>query len=442
MSWQILQSDVTSPLPLKDNSVQCVVTSPPYWGLRDYGTASWAGGDAGCDHKGSIEMQSAPGSAKQASNRGANGVTSGNCKCGATRIDRQLGLEATPELYVERMVAVFREIKRVLRDDGTVWCNLGDSYVGGNQGGTFKETWTSTGGSNSSWRNRLNRTSLNMKAAGLKPKDLVGIPWRCAFALQSDGWYLRSDIIWSKPNPMPESVTDRPTKAHEYIFLLTKSPNYYFDQDAVREKANIDTQRATPAPNVTESVGNTGGNKRSDFEKNRHTVESRNIRTVWEIATQPYPEAHFATFPEAIAERCIKAGTSEKGACSECGAPWERVTDRKPALAADGKTCLKCNKDHGKPKSLTQHTDHMAGNYAVERFVCVESTTLGWQPTCTHDAPATPCVVLDPFSGAGTTALVADKLGRFGIGLELKLDYCQMASRRCYDDAPLLSLLG
>jgi DNA modification methylase len=393
MAWSILNADARH-IPLADESVQCVVTSPPYWGLRDFGNSG-----------------------------------------------EQIGLEPTPELFVKNIVAVFTEVWRVLRDDGTCWVNLGDSYASapaGNFGPNMPKP--ADGGAY-----RENKPRVNYGA--LKMKDLCGIPWRVAFALQAAGWYLRSDIIWSKPNPMPESVTDRPTKAHEYIFLLSKNERYFFDQDAVREAAEYgrrDWQGADQHTAYMRSRDNLES-RGARYTPNGYTTGSdpsagRNIRTVWEIATQPYAEAHFATFPQELAERCIKAGTSEKGCCSACGKAWERVTEQKPALASDGKTCLRCNKNHGKPKSQTEYTEHMAGNYAVERFVCNDTNTIGFQPGCKCAAPTRPCVVLDPFGGAGTVPLVADKLNRRGVGLELKPDYCKMAKLRCFDDAPLFAL--
>jgi len=286
----VYQGDVREVLArLPAESVQCVVTSPPYWGLRDYGTATWDGGDAECDHLGPPRMSgkttlSHPELKSRAQllaepSRNVPTPYAGTCgKCGARRIDSQLGLEATPQEYVASMVEVFREVRRVLRKDGTLWINLGDSYASaGGTGDTtsgFNERYFG-GGSREGKQGQINAQRPMRARGNLKPKDLVGIPWRVAFALQEDGWYLRSDIIWSKPNPMPESVTDRPTKAHEYLFLLTKGPTYYYDADAIRE------------------TGNPAG---------------RNKRTVWEIATQPYPEAHFATYPEALIEPCIKAG--------------------------------------------------------------------------------------------------------------------------------------
>ena len=314
---------------MEPESVHCVVTSPPYWGLRDYGTATWLGGDDGCDH---TAIRRPGPEDKSASNRGSSRDKPTNVcrRCGAVRQDSQLGLEPTPEEYVANMVAVFREVRRVLRKDGTCWVNLGIATRGGN-------AWPNGGSDPTRANGYHDAASIDEPASaatgqrdGLKPKDLVGIPWRVAFALQADGWYLRSDIIWAKPNPMPESVTDRPTKAHEYLFLLTKSPRYFYDADAVREPDVTRPERAisdgiviaATVPGQTSS--RTAWHRRRD---GRGSDAGRNLRTVWTIATQPYPGAHFATFPEALVEPCMKAGTSERGVCPECGAPWVRQAD-------------------------------------------------------------------------------------------------------------------
>lgn len=252
---RIINADVLDGLAqIESATVQTVVTSPPYWGLRDYG------------------------------------------------IEGQIGLERTPEEYVERLIAVFHEVRRVLRDDGTLWLNLGDSYASQTKGsGGPSAKQCSNAGSFHSASQRLHH--------GLKDKDLVGIPWRVAFALQADGWWLRSDIIWAKPNPMPESVTDRPTKAHEYIFLLAKAQRYYYDREAVREtgsRAPGTRRLAFTSPRAAAM-----GKKPSGNEIDGWVTESgfRNTRSVWTIATEPYPEAHFATFPTALPERCIRAGS-------------------------------------------------------------------------------------------------------------------------------------
>jgi len=285
---------------MEPESVHCVVTSPPYWGLRDYGTAAWQGGDADHDHS----FQPDAGATSQRIGRSyQQGHPHRDCACGATRVDSQLGLEPTPELYVESMVAVFREVRRVLRSDGTVWLNLGDSYA---QSANTEGTASFQGSPK-----RVGAMNGHTRAIpfGLKPKDLVGIPWRVAFALQADGWYLRSDIIWAKPNPMPESVTDRPTKAHEYVFLLSKSARYFYDADAVREPS----LRAgdTPGGDNGRGVGEFGVMPHAPF--NGPVPANRNLRSVWNIATQPYPGTHFATFPRALVEPCIKAGCPTLG---------------------------------------------------------------------------------------------------------------------------------
>jgi site-specific DNA-methyltransferase (adenine-specific) len=228
-------------------------------------------------------------------------------------VDAQLGLEETPEAYVAALVAVFREVRRVLADSGTLWLNLGDSY---NNRAKVRETSHQPALNDFTddvWADRAARGGVRMSltSGGMKEKDLVGIPWRVAFALQADGWYLRSDIIWSKPNPMPESVTDRPTKAHEYVFLLSKSPRYFFDQEAVREPHSPDGRtktvhdHATPRSHANyDNVGN--GNE-------RWPNGGRNLRSVWTIATQPYADAHFAVFPEELVRRCLLAGCPEGG---------------------------------------------------------------------------------------------------------------------------------
>jgi DNA modification methylase len=258
-----------------------------------------------------------------------------------------------------------------------------------------------------------------------KPKDDLGIPFRVAFALQADGWYLRSDIIWSKPNCMPESVTDRPTRSHEYLFLLTKSERYYMDMDAIREPAEYTDWRSRFPNASTRKVGPKGYDvSRNDEESingSAYTAGAgRNRRTVWTIPTQPTPDAHFATFPEKLVEPCVLAGSSGYGACSECGAPWERVLERtdEPDASAKGSYF-----DRGKT-GVNGNGRVQAG----ERFVTRVS---GWQPTCPHvDAPVRSCVILDPFFGSGTTGRVALRHGRACIGVELNPAYIDIAERK------------
>jgi DNA modification methylase len=304
--------DVLKTLP--DESVHCVVTSPPYFGLRDYG------------------------------------------------VEGQIGLEPTPDEFVAALVGVFREVRRVLRKDGTCWLNLGDSYAGATVGDKRPGSGRADGIVDD--RAQRNRNGLG-RVNGSKPKDLIGIPWRVAFALQADGWYLRQDIIWAKPNPMPESVRDRCTKAHEYIFLLAKSERYFYDAEAIAEAAEpASAERykyafvGTPEGAVV-CPGDDEGQRTPNGM--REYSGTRNKRSVWTVATQPFKEAHFATFPPDLIEPCIKAG---------------------------------CPKDG---------------------------------------------TVLDPFGGAGTTGLVADRLGRNALLIELNPDYADMATRRIQGDASLFA---
>jgi len=275
-SIKILQGNCLDRLrDLPEKSVNTCVTSPPYWGLRDYGTGEWVGGDPDCNHEGTVLGNNRNFVDREGRGSNNKSISSGDCyKCGATKKDDQLGLEETPEKFVENLVNVFREVRRVLRDDGTVWLNLGDSYL---SGGRKTTTNQSLRGDNEYGVTRPKPSE------GIKQKDLIGIPWRVAFALQADGWYLRQDIIWHKPNPMPESVQDRCTKAHEYIFLLSKSPKYYYDNEAIKEESQLDAS------------------------------ETKNKRSVWSVSPVAYKEAHFATYPPELIKPCILAGCPEGG---------------------------------------------------------------------------------------------------------------------------------
>lgn len=350
-------------------SAQMCVTSPPYYGLRDYGTGQWEGGNVDCDHikpitnynKGFNERYSNDdGTAAQKQEVKSAGQYSGTCKkCGAVRTDQQIGMEETPELFIAKLVDVFREVRRVMKDDGTCWINIGDSYWGGkgqsgSGGKEFQQMRVETGVSFSSPAAHVGGNGktrpTDKKHESIKAKDLIGIPWMLAFALRADGWYLRSEIIWHKLNPMPESVTDRPTKAHEQIFLLSKSAKYFYDADAVREPWADDRKgsSATVSLRYSEESGRNGD---SGLGK-QPPFDGRNRRSVWSIASAPYSDAHFATFPPALIEPCILAGS--------------RIGD----------------------------------------------------------------VVLDPFGGSGTTAEVANKFGRKAVLIELNPDYCELAMKR------------
>jgi DNA modification methylase len=303
---------------LPDESINCCITSPPYWGLRDYGTSKWEGGDINCDH-----IEFATNYNKDFNKRWGNGdgafpqkqeVKSflhykDICgKCGAKRVDSQLGLEKTPEEYTLHMVDLFREIRRVLKNDGTLWLNLGDSYNG--SGGDHK-----VGGKNDAgFQGNLYRGVQPKFVNNLKPKDLVGIPWMVAFALRADGWWLRQDLIWHKPNPMPESVTDRCTKAHEYIFLLSKSSKYYFDNYSIKEPLNFPKETRRPLGSKGawkidgRQQGDNGGGK---TYKGYPTM--KNKRSVWSVTVKPFKGSHFATFPEDLIKPCVLAGCPEGG---------------------------------------------------------------------------------------------------------------------------------
>ena len=336
------------------------------------------------------------------------------------------GLEPTPEEYVGRMVEVFRELRRVLRLDGTLWLNMGDSYatqpVGRFNGGGFKDQSAATGGRDLSGiadGSRLNK----LKASGLKNKDLLGIPWSLAFALRGDGWWLRQDIIWAKPNPMPESVRDRCTKAHEYVFLLAKSPAYFYDAEAVKERAvgcsgAAASFKRTGSKREQTIPGQGYGTHRPDRPDISYGGASRNLRSVWSIPPKPYKGAHFATFPPKLIEPCVLAGTSARGVCPACGAPWTRVVSRKRVPTRPGADT--------KVTGVAM-TD---GNRDPQRHVTAVETT-GWQPGCECDAgPPVPAVVLDPFMGSGTVAEVAVRHGRKAIGCELNPDYLPLIEKR------------
>jgi DNA modification methylase len=406
----ILQGDVIEKLKeIESGTVQCVVTSPPYWGLRDYQTASWEGGDESCDHSVAKINPLKVGGFTGERLRKEGGTENekylkykNRCSdCGAVKKDQQLGLEETPEEYVEKMVEVFRQIRRVLKHDGTVWLNLGDSYNGsGGAGGDYNKGGLKDGQPKYKGRN----------ISSLKPKDLVGIPWRVAFALQADGWYLRQDIIWHKPNPMPESVTDRCTKSHEYIFLLTKSAKYFYDNDAIREPAQDwgTRDRSNFRKGTKDKLLLHHGLIDGDFAEN-----GRNKRSVWKINTKPYKEAHFAVFPPKLPELCIKAGTSEYGECSECGKAWERIVEK----TGEFQRRWSKNNAEGSPYSSQSSSQ----NIYEEK---------GWQPTCSCDADRVPQIVLDPFFGSGTTGWVAQRLGRKWIGIELNEEYIKIAEKR------------
>ncbi len=442
---------------IPSESVQCVVTSPPYWGLRNYGV------------EGQLGLERIPDCLGWATGR----------PCG--------------ECYVCHMVEVFREVRRVLRKDGTLWLNLGDCYAGswgnygardGKQRSQIAERWHRLAYEDP--RTGWCGLPPTARVPGLKAKDLVGIPWRLALALQANGWWLRSDIVWAKPSAMPESVTDRPTRSHEFVFLFAKSGSPLFwthpERPGVRERPDPDyiwihkqtgetTQQEPRDPenwsrtNLWQShdyfydyiaiqedcvngdpgpirgsrgvLGNPNSARRTEDALGSNTDTSftdryvfrakRNKRSVWEVCPQQLPEEHFATFPEKLVEPCVLAGTSERGCCPECGAPWVRVVEPSPEYEAL-RNRLRGKWHPEKDKELVQ--GRSTGWGPARRSVAPVYRTVGWLPTCSCGHEPIPCTVLDPFGGSGTVSAVAKQLGRSSIYIDINPDYCDMAIRR------------
>jgi len=428
----ILTGDALDQLQqLPDNSVHCVITSPPYWNLRDYQTGRWVGGDAGCDHsKAKIKGRAEYGGVIKMFERVVK--TAGfscyqkECPCGAVRVDQQIGLETSISEYVDKLVTVFREVKRVLRPDGTAWINIGDSYGG-----------SSKGPSKLGSKQRTNAGSIeapttpNLRHVGIKPKDMCLVPFELAKALRDDGWYVRDTIIWSKRNPMPISVADRCTPSYEFIFMLSTKPRYYYDQDAIREDGTIPEGTCAAKGGAERSTTPGVNSKPPEYKIYTGT---RNKRSVWETTIQPFPGAHFATFPEDAITPCILAGTSEKGCCPKCGAPWKRITKPVDKVSHDGdtKSAFPTELNANRLAKLRQAAREQGADYHPGRI------TTGWKPTCScpHHEPI-PCIVLDPFFGSGTTAVVANRLKRNAIGIELSPKYVELARRRIRCSAPL-----
>ena len=388
-----------------------------------------------------------------------------------------LGLEPTPELYIEHLVGIFREVRRVLRDDATCWINIAGCYY--SQGPRKHGDWAASGTCPQEGVRAGNLAASDI----FKPKDWVPIPWMLGMALQRDGWWLRSPIIWAKPNPMPESVRDRPTKSYEYILLLTKQARYYWDQDAVREKYPQSTLDRLKYPVADHSVSYRQRQNGWVTTKNRpeRTIippnpAGRNIRDVWTIPTRSFPGAHFATFPPKLVEPCIKAGTSERGCCPECEKGWERETALGEVITTGGSNAAKLhnggqygedlgNRERRTAKAMTSRehrtTGWRPGCSCYQLFECAycqyeeySATQISKCPRCGgpiawlspkagyEKASPVPCIVLDPFCGSGTTVMVALRLGRRAIGIDLSEEYCRMSRKRIIQDNPMFNTPG
>jgi DNA modification methylase len=386
-------------IPLGDGSIHCITTSPPYWGHRDYG-------ELDRDWPAIIYR-----------------TLGGVIEIPAMRC--QLGLEPTPEAYIGHMLIVFRELRRVLRDDGTCWLNIGDSYANDAKGerGTGKSTLQSGGDYQAAAHPPRLQKGYRDSRFGIKRKDLVGIPWMLAFALRADGWFLRQDIVWAKPNPMPESTLDRCTKAHEYLFLLSKKARYFFDNEAIKSEASRKgcgnrSHKYRDAAAVAVSAGDHGQRTKLGLLP-IEAVEQSNKRSVWSIATHSFGGKHFAAFPPRLVEPCIMADTSERGCCPACGAQWLRTVSTSRTFASgSGKSGRPLK---GKARGRVQGGGSTGD---VRRGPVVRTITTGWIASCSCDAgEPEPCRVFDPFNGAATSMLVARYLGRQGIGLELSWEY-------------------
>jgi len=362
---------------IPDASVHCIVTSPPYYGLRAY------------------LPDNSPNKAKE------------------------IGLEPTLAEFIERLCCVFDECRRVLRDDGTMFVNMGDSYatrgtrMGNRHGNLGDES-----------RDDIHRSGYRPCPPKFKEKDLMLVPYRLALALQERGWWVRDNIVWAKPNPMPSSVTDRCTSSHEAIFMLSKSARYFSDMDAVREPYKETESYKYAKQDTGKRIGGRqpGGTYEVEAQVISPNPLGANLRNVWTIATEAYSDAHFATFPREIPARCIRIGTSEAGCCAECGAPRRRVVDVEYVKSPV----------HGLGSVVGRHYETGANNFdgAGMPPVNKRTTTVGFEPSCEHAAESVPCIVLDPFMGSGTVAEVAESLGRRWVGYELNEEYHALIAER------------
>ena len=463
---------------MPEESVQAVVTSPPYWGLRDYGLPPtvW-GGDPGCDHVwescGHLHRGGPQGPTGERSNR--SGIPAQNaaqhirvgdrCRCGAWR--GQLGLEPDPWLYLDHLVEVFREVRRVLRPDGVLWLNLGDSYATGANSGRVM------GGENGKHdpiyeSGAIPRCQPNrMPIEGLKAKDLIGLPWRAALALQADGWWLRQALPWIKRSAMPEPARDRPVTTVEYVFLLTKSRRYFYDHVAamrpsssrtlLRLQQNIEAQqgsfRANGGTRANRSMRAVGGARRplrstdlffDSLEPPHGAVSGEGGFLALDVPGGCFKGAHFASFPTSLVEPLLRAATSEAGACPGCGAPWERITAKGRAHKEWRRACGSDASGTYRGQAVKDYDVAGVQNASEIKARVLsgmrEVVTVAWRKPCRCDfGPPAPCLVLDPFGGSGAVGVAAQKMGLDFVLIELSEEYTGMSLDRIRADLPLFT---
>jgi DNA modification methylase len=388
-------------------SVHTCITSPPYWGLRDYGA------------------------------------------------EGQIGLEPSLAGWLEVLVAVFEEVRRVLRKDGTFWLNVGDAYVGtgsGRQGASGQMADRSVVDARVTDR-RMGNMRGNRPGSGLRPKQRMGLPHRLLFALQDEGWWFRDEVVWNKKAPMPESCRDRCTMAHEFLFCLTQRPTYFYDQEAIREPVagTAHPRGDGRIPRGWDTGPGTHRAKRGRYQPKQVTagdafgglMATRNRRSVWTLRPEPCREAHFATFPTALVEPCVLAGTSAAGACAACGAPLERVVIKGAPNLVHQRACGGDTNGSYEGSATKDYAAARAENASdVKARILAglrDRQTIGWRRTCRcPDGPVKPCTVLDPFTGSGTTGVVARRHGRHFVGIELNPAYAEIARRRIGSEEPLL----
>ncbi len=456
----ILQGDSLEQLKtLPDESIDCVMTSPPYWNLRDYGTAIWEGGKKDCDHK-IPETEKDPKN-KNNSSHNVRFIKENCYKCNAKRIDKQLGLESTFKEYINNLCDIFDEVKRVLKKTGTCWVNLGDTYYGSSSysnGG--RSGFNQKDGNTIEWKRQFgdgkcltcgkpcetqfcNRDCLNKQGNDfrsqnrlLPDKCLTLIPMRFAIEMVNRGWIMRNNIIWHKPNPIPHSVRDRFTVDFENLFLFSKNKKYYFEQQREKRKYDYDKSISYDLkgnPSYKNKVTKEDRNKIRDggikeglkFDKAYNNPEGRNKRTVWKITTKSYKEAHFATYPEELCETPLKAGCPGF-VCVKCGEPKEAIFEPSEEYA-------KNLRNQGKGWSSERRKEAIkVGNAMAEakKHITSEYIHKGYKPNCECNEEFKGGIVLDPFFGSGTTGVVALKQQKKFIGIELNPEYIEIANKR------------